>query len=61
MFAVLVQDRSRFETTSANSISRCLKAKATTRGLVGFSRLSLLDNGFSRWRWSGIEISALLY
>ncbi len=35
--------------------------KGTTRGLVGFSRLELLDNGFSRWRWGGIEISALLY
>jgi len=35
--------------------------KGTTRGLVGFSRLELLDNGFSRWRWGGLEISALLY
>ena len=23
--------------------------------------LELLDNGFSRWRWGGIETSALLY
>ena len=35
--------------------------KGTTRGLVGFSLFSLLDNCFSRWRWGGIEISALLY
>ncbi|RKZ91304.1 MAG: hypothetical protein DRR19_07640 [Candidatus Parabeggiatoa sp. nov. 1] len=35
--------------------------KGTTRGLVGFSLFSLLDNGFSRWRWGGIEIAAKLY
>ena len=33
--------------------------KGTTRGLVGFSRLELLDNGFSRWRWGGIETVAI--
>jgi len=35
--------------------------KGTARGSVGFSLLSLLDNGFSRWRWGGIETSALLH
>jgi len=35
--------------------------QGTARGSVGFSLLSLLANGFSRWRWGGMETSALVY
>ncbi len=37
------------------------RLKPTNLLAVPFRVLELLDNGFSRWRWGGIETSALLY
>jgi len=62
--AHLVQEGGNTRTTSqqlkqlSNSSSTL---KGTARDSVGFSLLSLLDNGFSRWRWCGMETSALLH